>query len=303
MILVIGGTGFVGKNLLAALSQSGRETITMSRQPDLRFLEAHAPRARALTAEQFIADPAAGLFGCEAVFYLASTSTPGANLDAPWREAPGNIEPLMRIMSNVVQHSRAHFVYFSSGGTIYGPTTAERIAEDTPLNPISPYGLGKKMAEAAVQFMAAAHGLRQTILRPANPIGRWQTSRSQGVAGALLRAAQSGSPFPMIGDGRTVRDYFDVADLVSAALTAIEMPEKSTGQIWNVGSGQGHSVLEMLDMVQEITGREIAVEPQPSRGSDVDRVVLDTSRITKATGWRAEIALTATLQEAWRALQ
>jgi UDP-glucose 4-epimerase len=303
VILVIGGTGFIGKNLLIALNRIGTETISVSRQPDLQFLEAHSPGTRALTVEQFISDPAAALFGCKAVVYLASISTPGANLEAPWREAQGTVEPLMRIMANVVQHSDAHFIYFSSGGTVYGPNDALQISEDAPLNPISPYGLGKKMSEAAVRFMADTHGLRQTILRPANPVGHWQTSRSQGVVGALLRAVQSDSHFPLIGGGRAIRDYIDVADLVDATLAVIEKSDKSVGQIWNVGSGQGHSVLELVEMVQQITGHQITAEPQPRRNSDVDRVVLDINRISEAIGWRATVPLISTLEKAWQALQ
>lgn len=301
MIVVIGGTGFVGKNLTQTLHAAGQPLRVVSRRPDTGFLDTHAPQAEALTLETFLADPAAALFGCEAVVYLASTSTPGVNLDTPWRESCDTVEPATRVMTMVARHSKAHFVYLSSGGTVYGQCHDPMIGEDVPLNPISPYGLGKKMTEAAIAYMALNQGLRATILRPSNPIGQWQTSLSQGVVGALMRAARAGTPFPEIGDGCAVRDFFDVRDLVTAILGVLAAPEKSVGQTWNVGSGQGHSIREMRELVQEVTGQPITVEHHPARQSDVDRVVLDISRIRAAIGWEPEISLRVSLQDIWAA--
>lgn len=300
MILLVGGTGFIGKNLVQALRHQGRECTVVSRKPDEAFLQAHAPGTEALTLEQFHADPAAALFGCTAVIYLASSSTPGSNLDTPWREAHDNAEPLLRCLRAVQQHGPgAHFVSMSSGGTVYGQNTAQLLHEDLPLNPISPYGLGKQMMEAAVRFMATSQGLRTTILRPANPIGRWQKNRSQGVVGVLVRAAQTGVAFPMMGDGSAVRDYFDVADLCTAITAVIEQPEASIGRVFNVGSGQGHSVRDIVSLVEQAAGRAIRIEPVPARRTDVDRVVLDTSRIRQALSWAPQVSLEQSLENIW----
>lgn len=302
MILVFGGTGFVGKNLTHVMVGEGRRVRVVSRRPDTEFLAQYAPGAESLTLEKFLADPESGLFGVKAILYLASTSTPGANLDSPWREARDTVEVVMRVMTVVVGRSDAPFVYLSSGGTVYGKCEVPLITEDTPLNPISPYGLGKKMSEAAVDFMIRTRGLKATVLRPANPIGRWQTSLSQGVVGALMRAAQGGTPFPLIGDGSAVRDYFDVRDLVAAIIAVLDNPEISSGQVWNVGSGQGYSVRALHAMVQEVTGRSIATELRPARSSDVDRVVLDISRIKEILSWAPEFDQRRSLQDIWAAL-
>lgn len=299
MILVFGGTGFVGKNLVKALLSKGQGVRVVSRNPDTNFLEAHAPEAEVITLERFMADPDAALFGVHTVVYAASTSTPGSNLDTPWREARDTVEAAMRVMSAVVRHSAAHVVYLSSGGTVYGQCADPMIREDVPLNPISPYGLGKKMTEAAIDFMARTQGLRVTVLRPSNPIGRWQMSLSQGVVGALMRAAKQETVFPMIGDGTSVRDYFDVRDLVSAIVMTLENPDASLGQIWNVGSGQGASVGDVLDLVQDISGKTITVEKMPARSTDVDRVVLDTSAIRTRLGWAPQYDLRQSLSDIW----
>jgi len=299
MILVLGGTGFVGKNLVVSLHARGIPVRVVSRAPDAGFLEQHAPGTSVLRLEQFLTDPKSALFGVDTVVYLASTSTPGSNLDTPWHEARDTVEAAMRAISAVAEHSNANLIYLSSGGAVYGEITADRISEDSELRPISPYGLGKRMTEAAIDFMARTQGLRTTILRPSNPIGRWQVSVSQGVVGALMRAARQGTVFPMIGEGSAVRDYFDVRDLSSAIEAVIDNPEISNGKVWNVGSGVGVSVQEMVSLVQEVSGREIAVQRLPARATDVARVVLDTSAIHKAVGWTAEYELKASLKDIW----
>lgn len=300
MIAVIGGTGFIGKNLVLTLQRAGRSVLSVSRQPDRAFLAEHAPDAEAMTLSDFHADPAAVLFGVDALVYLASSSTPGSNLQAPWHEATDNVEPLLRMLKAVQVHRpQAHFIFLSSGGTVYGQTSDALISEQTDLHPISAYGMGKKMMEAAVGFMADHHGLSSTVLRPANPVGLWQKSRSQGVVGALLRAAHAETPFPMMGDGGAIRDYFDVADLCDAILDCIAQPNSSIGQIFNVGSGQGWSVRQIYDLVCAVTGRDIMVESVPARNSDVDRVVLDTARIEAALGWRPTRALEDTVRAIW----
>lgn len=299
MILVVGGTGFVGKNLVVSLTARGVPVRVVSRSPNAAFLSEVAPSATALTTEQFLSDPQAALFGVDAVVYMASTSTPGSNVETPWAETQNTVEPAMRVMSAIVRHSQAHMVYLSSGGTVYGNVAGDVIPENSPLHPISPYGLGKKMTEAAIQFMAQTQGLRATILRPSNPIGRWQVSVNQGVVGALMRAARQGHAFPMIGEGSAVRDYFDVQDLVGAIEMSIAAPEQSIGQTWNVGSGRGVSVRGMLDLVQEISGHEIAIDYKPARSADVDRVVLDTTSIQSALGWAPRFELRQSLQNIW----
>lgn len=301
MILVFGGTGFIGRNLAIALHQAGERMLSVSRRPDRAFLSAHAPSAEAMTLEQFHADPATALFGCRAVIYLAGASIPASNLQTPWQELPDNVEPFLRSLSAIQLHSpEAHVVYASSGGTVYGRSAAAKIAEDQPLRPISAYGMGKKMMETALTFFCDQKGMRATILRPANPVGPWQTSRSQGVVGVLMRAAAQGTPFPMLGDGSTVRDYFDVADLVSALRAVIDTPEQSVGEIFNAGSGQGHSLRDMITLVEEVSGQAITIEQVPARSSDVDRVVLDITRARTQLGWEPQVPIHTSLTNIWR---
>ena len=299
MILVVGGTGFIGKNLVLHLQDLGVPVRVLSRTPDKVFLDRHAPNVQAVTLSDFWADPSAALFGVETVIYLASNSTPGANLDAPWREASDTVGSVMKFMTILNERLEAHVIYLSSGGTVYGETDLDLIPETQPVNPISPYGLGKCMAESSIYFLVRTRGLNATILRPSNPIGRWQVSLSQGVVGALMRAASNNTPFRMIGDGSTVRDYFDVLDLVHAIDTVRLAPETSAGKTWNVGSSQGTSVTELLALTKQISGKEINVEQLPARVGDVSKIVLDTSSIRGELGWVPQIDLETCLERAW----
>lgn len=299
MILVFGGTGFLGSNLVPELVRHGKAVQIVSRNPDTSFLARHAPSVRSVTLEMFQADPATLLYDCTAIVYLASASTPGSNLREPWREASSTVEPLLRTMTAVADHGEPHVIYLSSGGTIYGPTDLDLIPETAPLNPISPYGMGKQMSETALAFLARNRGLRTTILRAANPIGRWQSNPSQGVVGALCRAAAQGTTFPMLGDGESVRDYFDVMDLCRAIIEVIDHPEIGIGRTWNVGSGQGRTLAEMHTLVESITGRRIAVQRRPARSSDVRKAILDISRISNDLGWRPTPDIARPVADVW----
>jgi UDP-glucose 4-epimerase len=205
----------------------------------------------------------------------------------------------MKIAEQVTQLSDAQFIYVSSGGSVYGSSAPELVSEDELLNPISSYGFGKKLAETSIKFLGDIHGLRFTILRPANPIGPWQNNLNQGVVSALVRAARSGTTFTLIGDGHVVRDYFDVQDLIQALLVTANNPEVSVGKIWNVGSGRGHSVVEIIELVEYISKSEIKTKRIAARPSDVSRVILDSSAIGDALGWGPKISLETSLTSIW----
>ncbi len=299
MILIVGGTGFIGRNLILMLQKDEMPQRVVSRRPDRAFLQDHAPGTEAITAQEFHDAPERYLADCTAVVYLASTSTPGSNLTAPWKEPAENVDAAVRAMHLVATHSDAHFVFLSSGGTVYGPTLVRPIPENATLNPISPYGLGKKMCEAAVDFMARTAGFQATVLRPANPVGPWQTNPNHGVVGALFRAATQNTAFHMLGDGSAVRDYFDIRDLARGIVDVIKSPEISIGQTWNIASGRGHSIREVHSLVEMVTGIEVPITRGAARPSDIDHVVLDISCIQDALGWTPHYDLEQTLAYTW----
>ena len=300
MILLFGGTGFIGRHVLLDLRASGHDVTVVSRSPEMGFLEHHAPEVPAIRLEDLMADPDPLFTGASRVIWAAGQTTPGSNPGRPWDEPGLNVEPLLWAADHAAR-AGAHLIYLSSGGSVYGQLPATgRIPEDQPLRPLSPYGMGKQMAEAGIDFMSRARGLRATILRPSNPIGRWQSNRAQGVVGALFRAARARQAFPMLGDGSIVRDFLAVEDLARAIRMALNDPDASLGRTWNVGSGEGHSIAEVHAMACRISGGAIAIDRRPARPADPSYVVLDTTRIARDLGWRPAIGLEQAMEAAWR---
>lgn len=297
MILVIGGTGFIGRNLLLRLHASGLPTITASRNPNQKFLDAYLPNVKALSMSELYAAPESILPKCSAVLWLAGGAGPGQNAKQPWLEMGDTVQPVMQMAHAVLEHrSDAHFVFLSSGGTVYGNPDVCPVPENVPLRPISAYGFGKVVSEQALSLISATTGLRLSVLRPANPVGRWQSGDQQGLIAVILNSIVQNRPVIRLGDGTAIRDYFDVSDLCSAIISVIEHPRVSVGATYNVGSGIGHSINDILALVGKVLGKRVEVEDHPARAHDVHSIVLDCTRIRNDLGWQAETSLADTVQ-------
>lgn len=301
MILVVGGTGFIGKTLLLHLAELGLSAATVSRNPQRRFLDTHLPQVRVLTPQALRKRPKRLLSQLTGCVYLASAGRLGDHRETPWREAERMLAPLMRMLHIVSDGVPAPVpIVYVSSAAVYGRQSAPLLSEALPPQPISPYGTGKVMAETAVAAAGRQSGCPVRILRPSTPIGRWQAGAARGVVGILMDAAQSGAAFRMNGDGSAERDYFDARDLARAIVAALR-PDGPAYGLWNVGSGQGVPLSALLAEVEAVTGQTILVEQQPMPTGEVSRAVLDVRRIAEDLGWRAEIPLRSALEDIWAA--
>ncbi|MBP0616039.1 NAD-dependent epimerase/dehydratase family protein [Jiella mangrovi] len=297
MILVVGGTGFIGRHFLQSLAGSQRLAVTASRNPDRAFLAEHAASIEAVTMSELYRQPDR-LAEFSAVVWLAGGNGPAQNVGEPWREMSQTVEPVVEFAHRALRvRPDMHFVYLSSGGTVYGSVCGRLATEDMPLRPISSYGFGKVVAEAALFSIAASHGLKLTVLRPSNPIGAWQVGKQQGVVRSILNAMKTDAPFTIFGDGENLRDYFDARDLAAAIVRTLDMPDQAAGRIFNVGSGQARSVNDIVSLVETVTGQTLNVVRLPGRSVDVKEIVLDTSRIRAELGWAAKIPLKQSVED------
>lgn len=298
MLVLIGGNGFIGRHVTVLAHCRSLPALVVGRAPDAAFLREHAPSATAMALADY--DDAAGeavLQQARAVIYLASASVPSSHVDQPAQELPENVEPAFQRFLRILR-LRPHLpiVFLSSGGTVYGSNGSERIAESEPLRPISPYGLGKVLAEQCLRFCGDAAGQRFAVLRVSNPVGRWHRDPRQGLVMAVLRAIKSGMPVTIYGDGSAVRDYLD-ADDVAEAILAVAGAESPASGIWNVGSGIGRTVLEVVDLIGDVVGRRPEVRFLPARGVDVPRAVLDPTKMRRDFGWMARTELRRSIEK------
>lgn len=296
MILIVGGTGFIGKNLCAILHQKGLHAVTLSRRPDTSFLENHAPSIGSLrtedTSDKFLSN-------VETVFYLASQSNP-ATCGSIHSEYQLNINPAASLMDRVVNlNPGVRVVFLSSGGTIYGPHHSKPISEDTALNPSSSYAWGKIAIENYLKFLANAKPMSFSILRASNPVGRWHLDSKQGFIGAAISKIKAGLPVPIFGDGSSTRDYLDVEDLVNAMIMLYKKPEISHNTTWNVGLGKGASLSKVLKCIEKAKGSNVRIERMPARSSDLAYNVLDCTAIQSQLGWRPNSDLQSIINKVW----
>jgi UDP-glucose 4-epimerase len=300
MILLIGGNGFIGRHFAALLHERGMAVAVVTRHAD-RVRPAYGGRTVPVVDAEAFAGGAGNrlLADAEAIVYLASDSVPSTFAAEPWREIPVNVEPAVRFFTRcATTNPGARLVLISSGGTVYGRTGGTPVTEDAPTRPISGYGLGKLMIEQALAFLGRTRGLAYSVLRVSNAVGRWQNSNAQGIVSIALRAARDRTPIDLYGGGSQIRDYVD-ADDVAAAVLAACLDRRHVDRVWNVGSGVGRTVAEMISLVEQVTGRPVPVRHLPARPIDVATIVLDCTRIRRDLGWMAVRPIEATIADVW----
>jgi UDP-glucose 4-epimerase len=296
-ILLLGGAGFIGSTLTKRLSAQGRRIHVISRHPfvhtDAGVVVHHRDLGDALLLENLRQE-------CSTVLHLASSTTPGSSAKHPIGEL-GNLAPTLQLLEVLRDWQNTHLIYVSSGGTVYGNPTQNPVAEDARLAPLSFYGAGKVAAEGFLHaFRTAGHAV--TVLRPSNAYGPGQNlQQGFGLIRTVLQHMLDGSALRIWGDGENVRDFVYVDDIVDAIVLAMNAPHDSG--TYNVGSGKGHTINQVLTIAGQVCGAQLRVDHHPARGVDVREVVLDISNIHAAYGWQPRVGLEEGLHRTWEWLR
>jgi len=220
----------------------------------------------------------------------SAAATPKAQFDA-------ELPVLSGLLAELRNRRDVSLTFLSSGGAIYGNAAVLPVYETTDCHPVSPYGEAKLAAERLVFTSARDYGLSARILRVANAYGARQRARTgQGLVATMLRAAQTGEPVSVFGDGCSVRDYVDARDVAGAVVALRAHPRGPT--IVNVGTSVGHRVLDVRAVVEQVTGSVLKLRHEPPRGTDVASVVLDVARLTALMDWNPR-SLQQGVGEAW----
>lgn len=299
-ILVLGGNGFIGSHLVDALLESGY-SVRLFDRPNTVFLGNQLPANIEIMYGDLNseADISAALAGCDICFHLISTVVPASsNLD-PIFDIETNLTGTVRLLNYAVKAGLKKIIFLSSGGTVYGVPTHLPIDENHPTNPLCSYGITKLAIEKYLHLYQQLHGLDYTVLRLANPFGeRQRINAAQGAIAVFLGKALRHEKIEIWGDGSVIRDYIHISDVISAMLKSVtyQGPE----HVFNIGSGQGVSLNEVLDGIESVTGQPVTRCYTPQRAFDVPISVLAITRAMSALDWAPKTTFITGLEKMMR---
>ena len=290
-VLVLGGNGFIGSHVVDQLVADGDEVTVFDR------FELSEPRFDAAGVRMIdgdflkVKDLEHAVEGVDTVIHLVSTTNPLTAEADPLRDINTNLMGSVALFEVCAASACVRRIVFaSSGGTVYGNGSG-LLSEDSLTQPISPYGICKLATENYLRFFAATKRLSSVSLRIANPYGdRQPLGRSQGVIPIFIERLLKGMPLTVFGDGTMVRDYLYVTD-VAVAISRVVSCDEPRHSVYNIGSGVGHSVNDIVAAIEKALGRSGEIEHREQPRSFAQSVVLDTRRFTGEFGWRPTVSL------------
>jgi UDP-glucose 4-epimerase len=329
LVLVTGGTGYIGSHTAVELMNEGFDVVIIDNlsNSEKSVLNGIAQiTGRRPYFEQFdICDKKKleNFFRVykklDAIIHFAAYKAVGESVDKPLKYYQNNLNTLMNLLEGMVKHELPHFV-FSSSATVYGQPDELPVTETAPFKPAdSPYGNTKQIAEEMIRDTVHANqGIQAISLRYFNPIG----AHPSALIGELPRGVPNNLvPFitqTAIGlreelkvfgddyntpDGTAIRDYINVVDLAKAHVVSIkrmiELKSKDRLEVFNLGTGKGSSVMEIVKAFEKSTGVKLNYKVVGRRAGDVESVYADTKYANNELGWKAEAGLEETLLSAW----
>ena len=297
-IVIVGGAGFIGTALAQSLQEHGHHPVVLDTELRLAKVQASL-RGIESAAFDFSASPAEAseLFaGADALVHLGCTTNPAHSMQGIAWDAESNIGPSVRLFDAAAAAGINRVVFASSGGTVYGMPQRMPVAEADPVRPLSAYGVSKLAIE---NYLALYTQLQGISLRVANPYGAFQLAGTQvGVIARCVAAVHRNETIEVWGDGCIVRDYIAIEDVIEAFRFAIDTPALPPGA-YNIGTGVGSSVNDIINTVFAIAEREVPVSYLQGRPYDVPAIVLDSRRFQSCTPWTATVALREGIAHLW----
>ena len=325
-ILVTGGAGYIGSHTVLALLEAGAEVVVLDNfsnsspealvriekltsQP-VNFVEGDV-RDRRLLDRVFVEH------NISSVVHFAGLKAVGESVDKPLGYYDNNVNGTL-VLCQAMSSAGVFQLVFSSSATVYGDPDTMPVHEEMPTGkPTNPYGTSKLMVEMILRDLCSSDPRWSVaLLRYFNPVGAHASGLigedPQGIPNNLLpyisqvavgrreRLSVYGNDYPT-PDGTGVRDYIHVMDLAEGHLAALEtLKQKSGSHIWNLGTGRGYSVLEMVQAFEKVSGRAVPYTLAPRRPGDVAQCWADPDKAERELGWRAKRGLDDMMADAWR---
>lgn len=229
----------------------------------------------------------------DTLLHLAWSTVPLSserNVGLEWQQ---DIPLLLNVLKTICaspNRERLHFVFFSSGGAVYGNAQNSRPSQESDLcSPIGWYGQAKLAAERLIEEYGRRHGLVYTILRVSNPYGfPVPVHKPQGIIPFILKHAREGTPLSIWGDGTARKDYLHHSDFTSALEAVVRRRPVGT---FNVSYGESHTVAEVIGIAEDALGTKIKTQTVPAHAWDVHDSLLDNSKLARAVNWRPTVSL------------
>ncbi|HEY4270073.1 MAG TPA: UDP-glucose 4-epimerase GalE [Galbitalea sp.] len=314
--LVTGGAGYIGAHVVRALRAAGLDTVVVD---DLSsghesFVPDGVPFVRGTILDQPLLERTIGEHGVSGVIHVAGFKYAGVSVQRPLHTYEQNVTGMATLLA-ALQQTGVDRVVFSSSAAVYGTPPGEIVTEETPKNPESPYGESKLIGEWLLRDQEVAAGLRHASLRYFNVVGSgdldvYDTSPHNLfplVFDALVEGRTpriNGDDYPT-PDGTTVRDYIHVADLAVSHVAAARRLDAGDPiePAYNLGSGDGVSVRQIMTTIAEVTGIPFEPEIVPRRAGDPARIVTSGELAARDLDWRMRHSLRDMVESAWQARQ
>ena len=311
-VLVTGGAGYIGAHVAAELLKSGYSiriyddfSNGLHRRVDGKFRDIvdgdMLDRVKLLAA----------LDGIDAVIHLAAKKAVEESVKDPLKYYENNVGGTLNLLGAMAAKGVKQLVY-SSSAAVYSPNDKEAVLEDDPTAPLSPYGASKLLSEQLISSVGSAEQISNISLRYFNVVGsniaEFGDNSKDNLVPKVFLALKNGKRPQIYGsdyptpDGTCIRDYIHVQDLALAHLAALKKVESGyISQVYNVGSGKGYSVKEMMDQISKSIGRDINPEVSDARAGDSPKLIASIDKIKEQLGWSPKASLKEMIDSAWQA--
>jgi len=328
-ILVTGGLGFIGSHTVVELQNEGFEVVVIDDLSNSSVEVLEGIQAITGTKPEFekidLRDKAAvqSFFkkhdDVSGVIHFAASKAVGESVQNPLLYYENNLGALVYILQELQKRDAANFI-FSSSCTVYGQAEKMPISEESPIQPaMSPYGNTKQIGEEIIRDVVNVSNIKAILLRYFNPVGAHPSVNigelplgvpqnlvpfiTQTAIGLREQLSVFGDDYPT-PDGTCVRDYIHVVDLAKAHVTALKRLTESKNadnvEVFNLGTGKGKSVLEVIKAFEAASGKQLNYKIVPKREGDVTEAYADTTKANDVLGWKAELSLEDALASAWK---
>lgn len=298
--LVLGGLGFIGSYLTEALVKKGYP-VTVFDLPNVSLSNINHIISEVklvqgnLTREEDIRPL---LESHPILFHFIGFTLPDSSNANSIYDVQSNVVSTLKLLDMAVKCKVQKFIFPSSGGTVYGPSPEIPRKEMDPTEPVSSYGITKLTIEKYLRLYRHLYNLDYLCFRFSNPYGERQLGGNQGIIMTFLKLISENNPLPVWGDGKIVRDYIYIDDAIEAVIRGLNY--KGDHKIFNIGSGVGVSIMQLIEILKTVTGKYFEIQNLPNRHCDVPWSVLNIDLARRELAFSPSIALSAGIEKLWK---